>query len=46
MRLKFCRTHSEPDAKDPEETIMDLIAGTIGFLPTLVDYKPMDNFHS
>lgn len=35
-RLKFCRTHAEPESKDPEETLMDVIAGEIGFLPQLV----------
>ena len=35
-RLKFCRTHTEPDEKDPEETLMDVIAGEVGFLPELV----------
>lgn len=36
MRLKFCRTHVEADHKDPEEALMDVVAGTIGFFPELV----------
>lgn len=35
-RLKFCRTHAEPETKDPEEALMDVIAGEIGFFPELV----------
>ena len=35
-RLKFCRTHTEPDDKDPEEALMDVIAGEVGFCPELV----------
>lgn len=35
-RLKFCRTHTEPDEKDPEEALMDVIAGEVGFCPELV----------
>jgi hypothetical protein len=35
-RLKFCRTHAEPETKDPEEALMDVIAGEIGFLSELV----------
>ena len=35
-RLKFCRTHAEPEEKDPEEALMDLIAGEVGFCPQLV----------
>ena len=35
-RLKFCRTHTEPDEKDPEEALMDVIAGEVGFCPQLV----------
>jgi hypothetical protein len=35
-RLRFCRTHVEQEAKDPEEALMDVIAGEIGFLPELV----------
>lgn len=30
-RLKFMRTHSEADNKDPEERLMDIIAGKFGF---------------
>lgn len=37
MRLKFCRTHTTTvDKKDPEEALMEIIAGEIGFLPELV----------
>jgi hypothetical protein len=36
MRLKFRRTHVEPEQKDPEEALMDVIAGEIGFFPPLV----------
>lgn len=36
IRLRFCRTHAEPTQKDPEEALMDVIAGEIGFLPALV----------
>lgn len=39
MRLKFCRTHAEPDEKDPEERVMDVIASEIGFRPQLVSYE-------
>lgn len=35
-RLKFCRTHAEPDVKDPEEALMDVIAGEVGFCSQLV----------
>jgi hypothetical protein len=35
-RLKFCRTHAEPDTKDPEESLMDIIAGEVGFFPELI----------
>jgi hypothetical protein len=35
-RLKFCRTHAEPEVKDPEEGLMDVIAGEVGFCPQLV----------
>jgi hypothetical protein len=35
-RLKFCRTHAEPEIKDPEEALMDVIAGEVGFLSDLV----------
>lgn len=36
MRLRFCRTHAEPTQKDPEEALMDVIAGDIGFFAPLV----------
>ena len=35
-RLRFCRTHAEPEQKDPEEALMDVIAGEVGFCPQLV----------
>jgi hypothetical protein len=36
MRLAFRRTHVEFDTKDPEEAMVDLIAGAVGFLPRIV----------
>ena len=39
MRLSFCRTHARVDEKDPEEQLVDLIAGAAGFLPQIV--KPI-----
>jgi hypothetical protein len=36
MRLAFRRTHFGLDYKDPEEALVDVIAGTFGFLPDLV----------
>lgn len=36
MRLAFCRTHFGLDDKDPEEALVDVIAGAFGFLPDLV----------
>jgi hypothetical protein len=37
MRLRFCRTHTEPTSlKDPEEALMDVIAGDLGFFPPIV----------
>jgi hypothetical protein len=35
-RLKFMRTHAHADAVDPEEALMDQIAGAVGFLPELI----------
>ena len=35
-RLRFCRTHAEPEQKDPEEALMDVIAGEVGFCPQMV----------
>ena len=35
-RFKFCRTHSALVKKDPEEALMEKIAGHIGYLPDLV----------
>ena len=36
MRLAFCRTHFGLDDKDPEEALVDVIAGAFGFLPDFV----------
>jgi hypothetical protein len=36
MRLAFRRTHFGLDDKDPEEALVDVIAGEFGFLPDLV----------
>jgi hypothetical protein len=36
-RLVFRRTHVIQDVRDPEEMLMDIIAGTVGFLP---DFLP------
>ena len=36
MRLAFRRTHFGLDDKDPEESLVDVIAGAFGFLPDLV----------
>ena|SRR5256885_4789247 len=38
MRLRFCRSHAESDLKDPEEKLMDVIAGEIGFLPEITKH--------
>ena len=35
-RLKFCRTHSSLNKKDPEEALMEVIAGHVGFLPEMI----------
>lgn len=35
-RLKFYRTHAQPEEKDPEEALMDVIAGEVGFCSRLV----------
>ena len=37
MRLVFRRSHSRENSDDPEEKLMDVIAGTAGFLP---DFLP------
>ena len=39
MRLAFRRTHFGLDDKDPEEALVDVIAGAFGFLPDLI--KPV-----
>lgn len=36
QRLKFYRTHLPADEKDPEESVMDAIAGNIGFFEDIV----------
>lgn len=36
MRLRFCRTHAEPTQKDPEEALMDVIAGDVGFFAAII----------
>ena len=36
LRLCFRRTHVDHDQKDPEEAMVDLVAGTVGFLPSIV----------
>jgi hypothetical protein len=36
MRLTFRRTHFGLDDKDPEEALVDVIAGSFGFLPELI----------
>ena len=36
LRLKFCRTHTTENKNDPEEAVMEIIAGEIGFLPEIV----------
>jgi hypothetical protein len=36
MRLAFRRTHFGLDEKDPEEALVDVIAGSFGFLPELI----------
>lgn len=35
-RLSFCRTHSDPERRDPEEALMDVLAGDAGFFLDLV----------
>lgn len=37
MRLMFRRSHSRENSDDPEEKLMDVIAGSVGFLP---DFLP------
>jgi hypothetical protein len=41
MRLTFRRTHFGLEDKDPEEALVDVIAGAFGFLPELV--RPLAN---
>lgn len=35
-RLSFRRTHCDPDLKDPEESLVDIIAGVFGFHGSIV----------
>jgi hypothetical protein len=35
-RLRFCRSHEPGERKDPEEALMDVIAGDAAFLPDIV----------
>lgn len=37
MRLRFCRTHVLPENKDPEESMMDIIAGEFTFMREMVE---------
>jgi hypothetical protein len=41
MRLSFRRTHAVDDHKDPEESMVDVIAGTFGYFKDIV--RPMAN---
>jgi hypothetical protein len=41
MRLPFRRTHAAHDHKDPEESMVDVIAGTFGYFKDIV--RPMTN---
>jgi hypothetical protein len=41
MRLSFRRTHAVHDHKDPEESMVDVIAGTFGYFKDIV--RPMAN---
>jgi hypothetical protein len=41
MRLSFRRTHAAHDHKDPEESMVDVIAGTFGYFKDIV--RPMTN---
>lgn len=36
QRLKFCRSHVPAEIKDPEEAVMDVIAGELGFFDDIV----------
>ena len=36
-RLKFYRTHATVNQRDPEEALMEHIAGEVGFLPELIN---------
>ncbi len=39
MRLVFTRTHAQLNIVDPEEALMEQIAGAVGFLPTAEKQK-------
>jgi hypothetical protein len=41
IRLSFLRTHTVHDRKDPEESMVDVIAGTFGYFKDIV--RPMAN---
>ncbi len=41
MRLSFRRTHAAHDYKDPEESMVDVIAGTFGYFKDII--RPMAN---
>lgn len=36
QRLKFCRSHLPAELRDPEEAVMDVIAGNLGFFDEIV----------
>ena len=38
-RLQFRRTHQVPDAKNPEESLVDILAGEFGFWRLLVEQR-------
>ncbi len=42
MRLIFRRSHSSASLKDPEESVMDIIAGEVGFLSDFLSREPSD----
>lgn len=42
LRLNFRRTHSVPNLKDPEEALVDIIAGHFGFFEDIVRNQAKD----
>jgi len=36
QRLKFCRSHEPAQTKDPEESVMDVIAASVGYLDSII----------